>query len=78
MLFRLFCAWLYSSTVKLKLICNSLCTRASPSIYDPDARGRNLDEAHEKKTSTFGYDYNLQSILRQPDLFCDSVYSADE
>lgn len=25
-------------------------------LYDPDARGRDLDEAYEKKTSTFGYD----------------------
>lgn len=34
-----------------------------PASTKPDARGRNLDEARERKTSTFGYDWTLQSLL---------------
>lgn len=34
-----------------------------PASTKPDAQGRNLDEARERKTSIFGYDWSLQSLL---------------
>lgn len=34
-----------------------------PAPRKPDARGRNLDEVRERKTSTFGCDWSLQSLI---------------
>ncbi|KAG7214775.1 hypothetical protein INR49_010667 [Caranx melampygus] len=70
----------------LCLCCDVLSEReirSSPSISDPDARGRNLDEAHERKTSTFGgtindvlrdflQDSNTCGVLHIMGFFCEN------
>lgn len=52
------------------IYCQAWCGSATLFEPDPlpastkaDAQGRNLDEARERKTSTFGYDWSLQSLL---------------